>query len=84
MAKFQDPPLRTGFFLEPPTRQKPDGLIANAWQRHLVAQTNRHTQPNIPVVTAPPTNGQPGDLQTDGNFLYVCVALNTWKKVALV
>lgn len=83
MPKFPDPPLRTALHKEAPTKDNPAGVMSEGWQRHLVAVTNRLTQPNVPVVTTVPVAGQPGDLRTDGAFLYVCVALNTWKKVAL-
>ncbi len=28
--------------------------------------------------------GEPGDIRVDSNFIYVCVAANTWKRAALV
>jgi hypothetical protein len=79
MAKFQDPPLRDPIFLTIPTKDE-KGALSNSWQRYLVASTNRHTQPNIPVVTAPPTAGKAGDLRTDGTFLYLFVADNVVKR----
>lgn len=83
MPKFRDPPLRTPVHKVVPTEDDPNGVLSEGWQRWLVDSTNRHTQPNVPVVIAVPVTGQPGDLRTDGNFLYVCVALNTWKRVGL-
>jgi len=83
VPKFPDPPLRTSLHKVAPTKDDPAGIMSEGWQKYLVASTNRHTQPNIPVVTVAPTTGQPGDLRTDGGFLYICTALNTWKKVVL-
>jgi len=40
----------------------------------------------IPASTAPASasdNGQPGQIAWDANFIYVCVATNTWKRAAL-
>lgn len=76
MAKFVQPPLRTPLVTD-------DGTVTPVWQRHLVAVTDRLTQPNVPVLITPPTTGVPGDIRTDGAFVYVCVATNTWKKAAL-
>ena len=90
MAKFQDPPLRTHIHKKAVTGQKTavetDPIMSEGWQRYLIASTNRHTQPNIPVITVPPVTGSAGDLRVTANFLFVCVQdkpVVIWKKVAL-
>lgn len=37
---------------------------------------------NTPATSA--AAGNPGEIRWDANYLYVCVALNTWKRLALV
>lgn len=78
MGKFVQPPLKA------PVTNDETGVLHPTWQRHMVAVTDRLTQPNVPVVTVPPVLGQPGDVRIDANFIYVCVAKDTWKKAAIV
>ncbi|WJE88586.1 non-contractile tail fiber protein [Klebsiella phage Kpn17] len=37
----------------------------------------------VPPPAAPSSSGNTGDIAIDSGFLYVCVAFNTWKQVAL-
>ena len=86
MAKFQDPPLRTTLHKVAPTKDRPEGILNDGWQRYFISSTNRHSQPNVPVVTIPPVTGNAGDIRVTSNFLFVCVQDHPtviWKKVAL-
>jgi hypothetical protein len=35
------------------------------------------------TVSISTSSGQPGDIKIDANFIYICVALNTWKRSTL-
>lgn len=55
-----------------------NGLIENA--RNVTTERLRVTSVNPPV---PTSLGEPGELRWDGSYLYVCVAYDTWKRVAI-
>jgi hypothetical protein len=37
----------------------------------------------VTVPTTATSNGMPGDFSSDGSYLYICHAVNTWKRVAV-
>ena len=37
----------------------------------------------VPVPASATAAGQPGQIAQDGSYLYICTALNTWKRVAI-
>ena len=50
----------------------------------IALQRSASVAPQIATVPATATaSGQAGSLAFDANFLYVCVANNSWKRVAL-
>lgn len=87
MAKFQAPPIRTGFIGNPPkTKITTQGgehmnVPAYAWTNWFQSVTDALSIPNAPAHSN--SAGTPNQIAQDGNFLYVCIAKNTWKRVAL-
>lgn len=86
-TKFQPPPIRTGFVGNPPKVKivaKDDehmNVPAYAWTSWFQSVTNALSIPNAPATSS--SAGTPNQIAQDGNFLYVCIAKNTWKRVAL-
>lgn len=61
-----------------------DGTVNNS---HIHAPSNYVNSDAVNWVPAPSavdSIGQPGDAAYDSGFLYICVALNSWKRTALV
>lgn len=80
MAKFPPPPIRTDFI------QQGQPAPTFWWEQWFQAVADFLSSPAIPLVT-PTTSiatGVAGTITYDANFLYVCVATNQWKRVALV
>jgi hypothetical protein len=78
----------TGIYNTPFLQVGPQGrlinLISRVWAiqfRQLAAQLISPVTANVPATAAAP--GVFGQIATDGNYLYVCVATNTWKRVAI-
>lgn len=55
----------------------PDGIVTGS----IVAASLR-TGPNS-APSGPTGPGQTGEIIVDANFIYVCTAPNTWKRVAI-
>jgi hypothetical protein len=77
--------------LEAPPKNTPFDVIVNkiaepnpVFQRWI---NKLQSFVNAPVsLVPPPTSASPGNagqISTDGNFLYICVAAGSWKRVAL-
>lgn len=52
----------------------------------ILVDANGSTYTASPWVNVPASgtaSGAPGQLAQDGSYLYVCTAVNTWKRVAL-
>jgi hypothetical protein len=91
MPKFQAPPIRTFFLGNPPeaTIPPPEGkhtetpnIPAYAWINWFQAITDQLSTVAAPATSTSP--GLPGQITYDSNFLYVAIAKNQWKRVALV
>lgn len=86
MAKFQGPPTRTPF-LKQGASSHSSNQPAKQQTQFFDAIVNRfNASPHI--VNAPETSTSPGTpsemaISSDGNTLYVCVAPNSWRMVAL-
>lgn len=94
MPKFQAPPIRTPFIGNPPKLKvgsemrsagqfddNPTNVPSYAWMNYFQNVTNA-----LSTVSAPATSvsaGTPGQFTYDANFFYVCVAKNSWKRIAL-
>jgi hypothetical protein len=79
MAKFPAPPVDTNF----ETKGQP--LPSFPWEQWFQAISAFLSAPQVPQTT-PATSvaaGVPGSITFDANFLYVCVAKNIWRRVAL-
>jgi len=77
MAKFQTPPIQGQVFLD-------GNEPSHAWQRWFELVKAALSGPKVPPTSA--SAGTPVQIQgvaTDGNFLYICVGVNQWKRVAL-
>ena len=76
---FQAPPTQATEFLGK------DRKLTFPWYSFILAVAVRITRI---VSSVPPTtstaNGSPGQIAFDANFIYVCIATNTWKRIALV
>jgi hypothetical protein len=84
MAKFQAPPIRTFFLGNPPEATVADtpNIPAYAWINWFQAVTDQLSVPGPPPTSA--SAGTAGQITFDSNFLYVAVAKNQWKRIALV
>lgn len=79
MTKFAAPPVRTEFL------RKDIAVPAWPWLRWFQTVTNFMSAPQIERFT-PASSTDKGMIDTityDNNFLYICVATNTWKRVGL-
>lgn len=78
---FQAPPVRTDF----PQVATPN-IFSRPWINFFQAITDAFNTPIISNVV-PATSASPGiagQISYDVNFIYVAVAQDTWKRVALV
>jgi hypothetical protein len=72
-----------------PPRQQPlleaDGkTVAKSWYQTFQLAAARLTSPAVGSTPATSgANGTPGQILYDQNFLYVCIASNVWRRVAL-
>jgi len=64
--------------LLPPTEPRSVGM--NAWFINLVKAFNAQVVPTPTSATDP---GIPGQFAYDASHFYVCIAVNTWKRVAI-
>lgn len=62
----------------PPVEQRSVGM--NAWFIKLVQAFNAQVVPTPTTATDP---GVPGQFAYDANFIYICIAPNTWCRVAI-
>lgn len=85
MANFSAPPIRTPFLGNPPEDLSPKNVPSFPWQSFFQAITTFLSGPQIPLVTpaSSTATGTTGAITYDANFLYICVAKNTWKRIAL-
>ncbi|HUD64658.1 MAG TPA: hypothetical protein VMQ17_08775 [Candidatus Sulfotelmatobacter sp.] len=75
--KFQPAPPHEQVFLD---GDKP----SKAWYQWFTLLPPRLTSPAVGSTPASSAaNGIPGQISFDQNFLYICVATNTWKRLAL-
>lgn len=79
MARFAPPPVRTELV------GKDQDSPTYPWERWFQAITDFLTAPTIPRQTpvSSAATGAPDSIIYDANFIYICVAKNTWKRVAL-
>ena len=79
MAKFPDPPINTDF------ETKGTPLPSLPWEQWFQAISNFLTAPKIPrsTPTSSAARGSVDSITYDANFVYVCVAPNTWKRSTL-
>lgn len=85
MARFAPPPVRTEIVgVKDPTTGKQDSPTY-PWERWFQAITDFLTAPQIPKSTpaSSAATGVPDTIIYDANFIYICVAKNTWKRTAL-
>jgi hypothetical protein len=78
--KFQPQPPRSQHFLD----DRDSKIPAWAWYAWFQLIPARLTSPA--VATPPATSnatGIAGQIAYDANFLYLCIATNTWKRVPL-
>ena len=80
----QQPPKTQPFNFEMPLVGK-DGKIHPAWQQNMIALMQRLEAPVATIAPGEPAagTGRPGQIQTDGSFLYVNIGGGTWKKATL-
>ncbi|MCU1301967.1 MAG: hypothetical protein JWQ87_2251 [Candidatus Sulfotelmatobacter sp.] len=77
MAKFQPPPIQGQTFLDGDTPSW-------TWQKWFELLSAAMSSPAVPVSSsATGTPMQIPGIASDGNYLYICTAANTWKRVAL-
>jgi hypothetical protein len=77
VPNFQTPPIQGQKFLD---SDEP----SHAWQRWFELVKAALSNPDVP--TSANSAGTPIQMQgvaTDGNFLYICVGVNSWKKIPL-
>lgn len=79
MARFAPPPIRTEFV------GKNQDSPTYPWERWFQAITDFLTALQVPraTPTSSAATGTPDSITYDQNFIYICVAKNTWKRVAL-
>lgn len=84
MPKFLSPPIRTPFLGNPPDAQVAgkQNVPSYPWERYFQEITDALSVPSAPPTSASP--GVAGQITFDANFLYIAVAANTWKRIALV
>lgn len=78
MAKFPDPPTASDFEI------KGSPAPAFPWEQWFQAVSAALTTPLIPIATPTSSSatGTQGQITMDSNFLYGCIAKNSWKRVA--
>jgi hypothetical protein len=61
------------------------GVAGQLWFRWFTDIANWVAAPQLP--TSPPATasdaGREGEIRYDANYVYVCIAANTWKRAAL-
>lgn len=84
MARFAPPPVRTELVGAKDAAGKQDSPTY-PWERWFQAITDFLTALQIPRATpaSSTATGVPDSITYDQNFIYVCVAKNTWKRAAL-
>jgi hypothetical protein len=77
VPKFQNPPIQGQKFLEADEPSYP----WQKWFELVQAALSNLTVPASSVAAGTPIQMQ--GVATDGNFLYICVGKNSWKRIAL-
>jgi hypothetical protein len=78
-AKFDAPPVRTPFF-----GKEQDGTPSWTWKKWLQSIPPRLISPAVSSAPATATaTGIAGQIAYDGNFIYICVGTDSWKRAAL-
>jgi hypothetical protein len=83
-TKFQNPPIQGQTFLDP---EQPQGQQepSFAWRQwfNLVATALSTALYGVTAPARVNSPGTPGQVATDGTYLYICVATNSWRRVAV-
>ncbi len=83
MPAFPAPPIRTPV-IHGTAIKAPENQFSYPWMRWY---QNVATQLTAPVSSQAPASstaaGTAGQISFDSNFIYVCIAKNVWKRVAL-
>lgn len=70
----------------PPLTEKPEDIINWAYRQFQRISDNLVAQPPLLLETTIPASasadGQPGEYAWDSNYLYLCTAKNTWRRIA--
>jgi len=79
-GKFQPPPIQGNTFLDA-AQQNP----SFAWQRwfELIPPAINSPAASGTVPTKTTSQGIAGQMATDGEFLYIAIGANSWKKIPL-
>lgn len=75
---FQGPPAPQTDFID---HQKKPSYPWNSWFQSVAVRLTRIVS-SVPPATST-SAGSPGQIAFDSGFLYVCIATNTWRRVAL-
>jgi hypothetical protein len=80
----QQPPKHQPLNFETPLVGE-GGKMHEGWQRQMTALVQRVEAPVATIAPGEPAagTGRPGQIQTDGSFLYVNIGEGTWKKATL-
>jgi hypothetical protein len=82
VAKFQPAPPREQSFHEVDEQGKPTGKPAQPWYQWFQLLPARLTSPAVGATPVNSTDkGTPGQILFDGNFLYICIAANVWRRI---
>ena len=79
MAKFQPRPPRQQKLLDPAEN------ISRQWDQWLAKVENQLSAlGGLPAPATSASAGIPPQFAVDANFLYICIAVNSWKRIPLV
>lgn len=83
-GKFQPQPPRQQPLAELDPNGKPTNVPTKAWYQWLSLIPPRLTSPAVASTPATSVSaGVAGQITYDANFLYICIATNTWKRLPL-
>lgn len=80
MSKFQPLPPRQQKFFE----GEGDTMSRQWYQWFLLVQNFFSLLGGLPAPTSSTGAGTPGQYAYDANFLYLCIATNSWKRIPLL
>jgi hypothetical protein len=88
MSNFAAPPIRTPYLGNPPSSTIQDGgsnIVSWPWIQWFQSLSSFNSAPQIPQFTpaSSAAKGVQNTITYDANFLYVCIAADTWRRVAL-